>query len=547
VLRLLALAAAVFLLNASLTFQSAWPTPGIRWRGSLSIELAAFVLMLLAARPWLARRSSKRVNAIGAPSRRAIGWVAALWLLLVLGRYADVTSTALYGRDVNLFWDLRFVPDVVALLARPERLWVVVLAPIVAVILCLLLYRLLRWALVQIGDSMARPGERRALGLLAAAIAGLFVSQRLGADLPRTMFSPPVIHTYARQVRLMAATLGRSMVIAPGPPMNSDLSLVSGADVFLIFIESYGAVSYERPEFAARLAADRAQLVGAIHDANAEVVSAYVESPTFGGSSWLAHISLLSGVEVRDHDTNALLMTERRDTLVTTFKEHGYRAVAVMPGMWQDWPEGAFYGFDDIYGGARLGYRGPPFGWWDMTDQYVLARMNVLEVSRAPRAPLFAFFPTITTHIPFTPTPPYQPDWARVLTADPYDERDLNRAYARQPDWMDLGSSYSDALSYTYQSLAGYVRLLGDREFVMILIGDHQPAAAVSGEGATWDVPVHIVTSRQPVLDRLRAHGFRTGLTPTRPTLGGIHTLTPVLLEAFGDRESAVARTPTVH
>ena len=205
-------------------------------------------------------------------------------------------------------------------------------------------------------------------------------------------------------------------------------------------------------------------------------------------------------------------MTERRDTLVTLFKRHGYRAVAVMPGTWQSWPEGAFYGFDDIYGGARLDYRGPVFGWWDMTDQFVLARMNALEVSRASRPPLFVFFPTISTHVPFTPIPPYQPDWARVLTDDPYDEQALNHAYLREPDWMDLGSSYPDALSYTYQSLAGYLRLRGQQEFVMILLGDHQPAAAVSGEAASWDVPMHVVASRRPVLDRLLGHGFRSGL-----------------------------------
>ena len=92
--------------------------------------------------------------------------------------------------------------------------------------------------------------------------------------------------------------------------MNSDLSLVKGADVLLIFVEAYGATSYERPEFAARLTADRARLETAIHDTKRDVVSAYVGSPTFGGSSWLAHITLLSGVDVRSHDTNALLMTE---------------------------------------------------------------------------------------------------------------------------------------------------------------------------------------------------------------------------------------------
>ncbi len=73
----------------------------------------------------------------------------------------------------------------------------------------------------------------------------------------------------------------------------------------------------------------------------------------------------------------------------------------------------------------------------------------------------------------------------------------------------------------------------------MILIGDHQPAAAVSGEGASWDVPMHVIASRRPVLDRLLGYGFRNGLEPARPSLGPMHTLTPVLIDAFGDRQPA--------
>lgn len=531
---MIGLAVAVFLLNASLTFQSAWPTPGIRWRGVLSIELAVFLLVLAAASRWL-----------GAPSRRTLRWFAAAWSLLVLGHYAEVFATALYGREINLYWDLRFVPDVAALLARPERAWVVLLAAVAALLVLVLLYDVLRWALGRVGAAVAHPRERLALGVLAAAMAMLWVGQRVGAAVPGApSFSTPVAETYVRQLRRMAETLGHSHALPPSPPMNSDLSLVKGTDVFLLFIEAYGATSYERPEFAARLTADRARLEAAIHDTNRHVVSAYVESPTFGGSSWLAHITLLSGVDVRSHDANALLMAQKRDTLVTAFKQHGYRTVAVMPGLWQNWPEGSFYKFDEIYGGARLDYQGPPFGWWDMTDQFVLARMDALEVQRAPHAPLFVFFPTISTHIPFTPTPPYQPDWTRVLTSDPYEEADVNRAYLRQPDWLDLGPSYADAISYMYQSVTGYLRLRADRDFVMILIGDHQPAAAVSGEGARWDVPVHIIASRPLALDRLIAHGFRAGLTPARPSLGPMNKLTSTLLDAFGNRESAVARMP---
>ncbi len=87
----------------------------------------------------------------------------------------------------------------------------------------------------------------------------------------------------------------------------------------------------------------------------------------------------------------------------------------------------------------------------------------------------------------------------------------------------------------------GYRRARGDRAFVMILIGDHQPPALVSGEGAPWDVPVPVITNRRPVLDRLLAHGFRAGLAPTRPVLGRMHAMLPVLLEAFGDPKSSPA------
>jgi hypothetical protein len=70
---------------------------------------------------------------------------------------------------------------------------------------------------------------------------------------------------------------------------------------------------------------------------------------------------------------------------------------------------------------------------------------------------------------------------------------------------------------------------------VMILIGDHQPPAAVSGEGVSWDVPVHVIASRRQVLDRLVQQGFREGLAPPQATLTSIHQLLPILLGAFGD------------
>jgi hypothetical protein len=522
------LAAAVVLLDVSLTFHNIWPTPAIKWTGEISVELAIGIVALVVASRWF-----------GPPSRAALAWLSAIWTGLVIGRYADVTAPALYGRQVNLFWDLRNVSAVASMLARAAPVWLSLLIVVTAALVLFLLYKMARWALGRISGAMADTRERQVLGLLAALALTLFVVQAWSGFPGVPGFAVPVTQTYGHQVRLVRDALSAdSKSIASSPPMDSDLALVKGADVFLFFVESYGAVSYERPAFAKGLAASRAAFDAAIHDTHRDVVSAYVESPTFGGNSWLAHISLLSGIEVRDRDTNALLMTKKRDTLATVFGRHGYRTVALMPGTWQSWPEGVFYGFDDIYGGERLAYNGPQFGWWDISDQFALAKVDALEVSRKASGPLFMFFPTISTHIPFTPTPPYQPDWPRMLTDEPYDETVLERAYDQQPDWLNLGPSYVNAMAYAYAVLGGYLRQHADRDFVAIVIGDHQPPAVVSGEGAPWDVPVHVISSRKALLDRLQAHGFRAGLTPARPSLSRMHALLPVLLDAFGNHES---------
>ena len=521
-----ALAAALVFLDASLSFGNVWPTPAIRWRGELSIELAAGILALVAATRWFR-----------APSRTALAWLSALWIPLVIGRYAEVTAPALYGRDVNLYWDLRLMPDVVHMVTRVAPWWLILLVSATAALFLWLLYRGVRSAIGRIADAACDRRERRALAAFAALTVVVFVGERAIARDPEVRLTPAAVtQTYARQARLVTSALTGSKSLAGSPSMESDFAQVRGADVFLIFIESYGAVSFDRPRFAAGLAAGRARLDAAIRETHRRVASAYVESPTFGGGSWLAHLSLLSGIEVRDPDTNALLMMQNRDTLARSFSRAGFRTVALMPGLRQSWPEGRFYGFDEIYGADRLAYRGPEFGWFAIPDQFSLDRLDALEVSRPSRPPLFVFFPTISTHFPFSPTPPYQPDWRRMVNQRPYDGPDIVRAYAGEPDWTDFGPGYIGAMAYDLATIEGYLRKRADRDFVMILLGDHQPPAAVSGEAAPWDVPVHVIASRTAVIDGLLAHGFRSGLTPARPALTRMHALLPVLLDVFGDR-----------
>jgi hypothetical protein len=513
-----ALAAALLLLNFALTFANLWPTPWIRPQAAVGIELAIAVLAAAVA-----------VERFGPLSQRALAWIAAAFVVLALTRYAEVMARELYGRPINLYYDLPHVPRVVAMFAEATPVWVLVTASAGVALGLIVLFGVVRWSWGRIAVALAAPRPRRALAAVAlAAIAAYpFVPG---------WFTAPVTASYARQAVLAAHVLGGKATGLPeSPPLASDLARLRGADVFVIFLESYGAATYDRPEHLTRLAPARDALAAAAAATGRGVMSAFVASPTFGGASWLAHASLLSGVEVRDGDAYNLLMTERRRTLVRTFGERGYRTVALMPGLRQDWREGAaFYGFDEIYDAGRLDYRGPEFGWWRIPDQYALARLDRLEVAPRPRLPLFVFFPTITSHAPFRPVPPYQPDWERLLGERPYAPEVERALQGYRAEWQNLEPAYADSVSYALEWLGGYLRERRDADLVLVVLGDHQPPVGVGGERPSWEVPVHVIAKRGPLLQALLAEGFVAGVAPQRPRIGGMDDLTRLLMRAFG-------------
>jgi hypothetical protein len=267
------------------------------------------------------------------------------------------------------------------------------------------------------------------------------------------------------------------------------------------------------------------------------VASAYVRAATFAGASELSHLTLLSGIDLSDPLRHDLLLTTQRPTLVSLFRRAGYQAVGLYPALSWDWAERSYYGFDLFLDARDLQYAGPPLGYWKVPDQFSLARFDQLHPAAAPGSagapPRFLFFPTITSHLPFGPVPPYQPDWARLLTPDPYGPAETARLRTAYVDWLDMLPNYVGMFDYTYRWLGGYLQRPEPRESVMLWVGDHQPAASVSGEGASWDVPVHIVTRDAALLARFMALGFKPGLDPARPALGGMHDLTALLLKAL--------------
>ena len=525
-----ALAAALLVLNAALTFGNVWPTLWILPRPELSLELAVLLLVLVA---W--------TSFVRPPGKIALTLLTLLFLAFVLGRYAEVTAPALYGRPVNLYWDSQHLPKVAAMLAEVGPWWLVGLIAIVLTAALGTLITAMAWCLSAVARALRAPIGRRAVGAFAGIIVAVY-AVAVWRDWPvQHEYSLPVSETFLQQARfVIAASTADPNRDLPGLPLpEAGVDRLDGDDVLLLFLESYGAVTYDEPRVARIVSPARDELAHAAAEAGRHIVSAYASSPTFGGGSWLAHASFMSGVEVRDSGDYELLLTQERETWPKLFEKVGYRAIAVMPGMRGAWPEGSFYGFDTIYDEHALDYRGPDFGWWRIPDQFSLARIADLEAHTDSHAPLLVFMPTINTHIPFLPVPPYQADWQRVLKDDPFPPEDVKTSLAATPDWEALGGPYSDSFVYTFTYLAGYVRAHAGADQTLVLIGDHQPAASVAGVGARWEVPVHVVTGRADVAAALVAAGFVEGvaLAPQQRPIATLPELSVLLLRTFASQQ----------
>jgi len=543
---------ALVLLNTALSIRNWWPTPGILPDHRLAPEFVALWLLLLFAVAWR-----------GALSRRALAIASVGYLLLVLGRYADVTVPALFGRPVNLYWDGQQIPRFLWVSAREYPWWLSAGAIVAVVALLVTLYVGLRWAMGIVARD-AVPYALRARWtwvptLLAIAIV---VAHQTGAapSLTWHLATKPVTPTYWRQATLLATAFTPARLAAALPPSPTleaamaeppagALGALRGRDFKLLFLESYGAMAFDNPQVAPQLAPARAKLAADIATSGRFVASAFVRSPTFAGASDLAHLSLLSGIDLSDPLRHDLLLTTDRPTLTSLFKRSGYESAGLYPALSWEWVERKYYGFDLFVEGRDLDYRGPPLGYWKIPDQFSLARFDQMHPVRPDSPPRFLFFPTITSHLPFGPVPPYQSDWQKLLTPDPFGAEESKRLLNAYVDWLDMLPNYVGMFDYTYQWLGGYLKRPEPRESVMLWVGDHQPAASVSGEGASWDVPVHVITRDPELLARFVALGFRAGLEPQQPALGGMHDLTTVLLTAFQaapelPRVASVPRAP---
>ena len=526
---------ALVFLNSTLCFSAIWPTVYVLPDLGVSSEFVC-LLMLLSA--WVA--------VFGKPTLRALSIVSAIYLLMAVGHYADVVVPNLLGRPVNLYWDVPQLPRFVWVTVQGLPVWLTALVVLLTCAVVWAYYRLLVMAMNTVSKAV-QPVAKTPWLWSALLLAGVIVIANYSENPDEPTFvSKAVVPVYWKEALKLRDILipSRAAQLLPASTVIDEalaktdtavLGALNKRDVHMIFLETYGAVLYDQKDSSAAVAQTRAQLEKSILASGRNVVSAFYVSPTIGGASDLAHLSVLSGIDLKDSRKHDVLLTTERPTLLDVFEREGYETFGLYHSVGWEWVERAFYSFDQYIDGPALNYEGPAFGFWKIPDQFAAARVDQLYPRNESAKPRFTFFPTISSHFPFHQVPPYQSDWKKLLGPQPFDAVEVARAQAEPVNWEYMKPDYLRTINYTNTWLAGYFSQPEPRETVYVMIGDHQPTGSVSREPTPWDVPVFIVSKDSRLLDRFRAMGFTNGLTPQkRVPLGTLNELTAVLLKGFG-------------
>ncbi|MGL5825919.1 MAG: sulfatase-like hydrolase/transferase [Nocardioides sp.] len=291
---------------------------------------------------------------------------------------------------------------------------------------------------------------------------------------------------------------------------------LAGKDVLLVFIESYGRSAVQDSSFAPSITAALANGTARLAKVGYSSRSAFLTSPAFGGSSWLAHASVQTGLWVASQGRYDRLLAEDRRTLMSTFGEAGWRTVLHAPANTQPWPDGQrFYRADQVYDATNVGYQGPRFGYPTMPDQYTLAVFERREVTPVNRPPVMAEIDLLSSHAAWAMLP-------RMVDPDAVGDGSIyagmpERGQSRQEVWRNPASvraSYAASIRYTVDALVTFIEQSSNDDLVLVVMGDHQPARIVSGPDADHDVPVSIITSDPGVRAATDDWAWHDGLHP---------------------------------
>jgi hypothetical protein len=512
------------------------PEPAAAWLRP-SLDVTAF-LVLLATLAHLGRR---------VPGALCHVFVVALLFVRVF-RFVDGVEQRYLHRHFDIYLELPLLPEAVRLLAATVPAQKLAIAGVLAIAAFAALAWVAARALAYARSYLGRAEGRRVFTVTCASlllVAVLLEARDNGAN-RAAVFAPSVAPPIAAQLSFWLSTDAyRSSKLAEVEARRAELDRYSdalaglgGASVLVFVVEAYGQTVFDSQEMRPRYAG----LETAFRKAGYAVASTLLDSPVYGGGSWLAQATLITGVRVENELDYALLKAQSPRTAAQLFRGAGYRTVLFHPGTTRAWPQGDYLGFDVRYSAPDFEYRGPAFAWAPIPDQYVVDFMHRREVDRA-RRPLFALCALVSSHAPFSEQPPLVEDWSAL---------DGGRVYSRlapvrfATSWTNLEHArpaYLRAIGYDLAVLEQYLTGFPNGDALVFVLGDHQPVGDVTGHSPRRGVPVHVLSRDLSLVDEFLVRGYTPGmwLGESRAS-SSLARFLPTLLEVSEARRAAEVR-----
>jgi len=448
--------------------------------------------------------------------------LAILALLVRLFETGDNISHRFLYRDFRPVLDRNLIPEFFRLVydtSQARQLVSLTVAFVVFVVGSVALVWLSLWTVYR---RSSQPFFRRSIAALLLLTMGVVASQELGGP---ELYTREISQRVAAEIRATShlprerKRILRSIAeVSERIGSGTFLDKLKGNNVLLIFVESYGRTALVQPRQRELLIPHYEEMQKNLAAAGFHVASDFITSPTYGGFSWFAHMTLGTGVKVISHQHSQLLDELRPPSLADKFRDAGYLPVLVMPGTTRSWPGmDDYYGFRNHYFSWELGYQGPRYGWASMADQFVLDRLQHAEIERSQQ-PLFIQYALISSHAPFNDIPHYVKDWSEVGNGSILHTAGRDAYDTTWEDPKEINEGYAAAITYEMKVMEGYLETYVQDDTLVIFMGDHQPHQQVTGtENLTWSVPIHIASRNPEFVAPFLRRGYVPGMIPDQP------------------------------
>lgn len=484
-------------------------------RAPLRLTLAAAVL---AAVPALPPVSGPGILVIELPLLLAalclIGGVARVVVtvalsLLVVQKTADLAMQQALGRSFNTVADLPLIPASMNLITGSfGQVAAVGVALIAAVAACGIIWSIWRatgpWASHDWQPQTRLAALAVCIVTLALPMTGLYAADNGAYALSKMQL--------ARQTVADLRNLRRAAAEDPFAGQAGLLDRID-RDVLVIFVESYGRASFDVDFHAERHLKTLRRAQARLERTGLSMRSGFLSAPTQGGQSWLSHASFANGLWVSDQTRYRAVVASGRQSIFHLARDAGFATAAVMPAITMPWPEAQRMGFDHILTAADLGYRGKPFNWVTMPDQFTLTAADRMLRRDPDRPHLFAQIALVSSHAPWTPVP-HLLAWDEIGDGTEFNAMAISGDSPRDV-WRDrdlVRRHYRDSVEYALQTALEYAERQGPDGPLIFLLGDHQAAPGIAMDDRP-DVALHVI-GPENLVARTSDWGFTPGLIP---------------------------------